>query len=117
MSSQLWHEDTPKQFDTTDIQNLGWAKRLTYIASGKSIPMVGRLHSELFNQERYMISDAEITVELTLAKDTFYLMSSHTESGKYKTAINDAKLYVPYVQLSEKTMDEIKSQLKTKPMI
>ena len=78
--------------------------------------MIGRLHSEIFNQERYMISDVEIGVELTLAKDTFYIMSSHDGTGKYKLKINHAQLYVPYVQVAAKTVEEIEKSLETEPV-
>ena len=115
MTAQLWYADTPKCFDTIGDDNEGFQKR-NLLSSLSNVPMIGRLHSEIFNQERYMISDVEISVELTLGKDTFYIMSSHDGTGKYKLKINHAQLYVPYVQVAAKTVDDIEKSLESKPV-
>ena len=48
MTSQLRHEDRTGYFDKTSSTNTGFAKRA--VLAGRSIPLIGRLHSELFNR-------------------------------------------------------------------
>ena len=117
MTAQLWYKDTPRQhIESCSADNLGWKARNERNKLG-NIPMIGRLHSDIFNQERYFINDVTISVELTLAKPTFSIMADDTGTDKHTVKIKDAKLYVPYVQLADKTMEEINTTLKTKPMI
>ena len=116
LTAQLWYPDTGAQFDTLSGTNKGFEKRQKKTLLDLDIPMIGRLHSELFNQERYMISDVEIGVELTLAKDTFYIMSSHEGTGKYRLKISQARLSVPYVQVAAKTVEDIEKALETTPV-
>ena len=113
MTSQLWFEDVPGKFD--EVANTGFLKRAK--AAESNIQLIGKLHSELFNQDRYMLNDVKLSVELVLAKDTFYMMSTNRGTGKYVTKINDAALYIPYVQIAEREMESIQKTLQTKPAI
>jgi len=111
MTGQGWYKDTAKLFDTAEDKNLGWKKRKS-IAGLNAVQLIGPLHSELFNQERYMLSDVEVSVELTLNKETLYFMAEEEGSKKYIIKIKDAKIYVPYVQVSQKIMEEIQQSKK-----
>jgi len=116
MTAQFWYPDTPKLFDKVEgTTNKGFKKRQD--ESRKTLPLIGKLHSELFNQERYFINDVNINIELTLAKLPFYFMANETNPSKYKMEIKDAKIYVPYVQVSEKTMEDIEKQLQKTPVL
>jgi len=116
MTSQFWYPDTPKYFDSiTGADNKGFKKRQD--ESRKTLQLIGKLHTELFNQERYFINDVNINIELTLAKLPFYFMANETNPEKYKMQIKDARIYVPYVHVSEKTMDEIEETLKKTPVL
>lgn len=116
MTSQFWYPDTAGQFDTLGDNNKGFKIRKE-LGKLTTVPLIGKLHSELFNQERYFVNNVNISVELTLAKLAFFYMANETDPSLYRMTIKDAKLYVPYVQLAQKTMDEIKEDLKKKPAL
>jgi len=116
MTAQCWYADTPKHFDVveTDGGNKGFKTRQELRGL---LPLIGKLHSELFNQERYFINDVNINIELTLAKLPFYYMAKSELPAKYKMEIKDAKIYVPYVHVSEKTMKDIEERLQKTPVL
>ena len=115
MTAQGWYVDTPKHFDVVEgVDNKGFKTRQELRGV---VPLIGKLHSELFNQERYFINDVNINIELTLAKLPFYYMANETNPAKYKMEIKDAKIYVPYVHVSEKTMKDIEERLQKTPVL
>ncbi len=100
--------------------NPGFGKRARHFGD-TAHGMIGKLHSELFNQERYLLNGVEVKVKLTLAKPKFFLMTREVKNGSpvpvdsYMIKIKDARMYVPYVHVSEKAMDEINTTLKKSP--
>lgn len=120
MTAQLWYQnqgDNKNSFDATI--NKGLVKRSAYFGTYTQ-DLIGKLHSELFNQERYLINGVEVKVKLTLAKPKFFLQSNMKKDSKpveYKIKIKDARMYVPYVHLSETTMEEINETLEDKPAV
>lgn len=123
MTAQMWYKNGA--FNSTDkVQNPGFAKRAKFFGSREK-GMIGRLHSELFQQNRYLINGVEVKVKLNIGKPGFFLMSGAKKKGgsapvdndAFKFIITDAKMYVPYVHLAEKAMDEIEKQLEKKPVV
>ncbi len=121
MTAQGWYKDTANSFDQANATlNKGWEKRAQFFGT-ESQGLIGTLHSELFNQHRYLIDDVEVKVQLTLAKPKFFLISAMKDGNnkalEYKIKIKDARMYVPYVHLSEKAMNEIQDTLKKKDAV
>ena len=163
MTAQLWHKNGA--FNSTDIgMNPGFAWRAGWFGN-REHGMIGKLHSDLFQQDRYLLNGVEVKVKLSLGKPGFFLMSNErkkvpkkktetndttttddetndttttddkTENNDettnddeeedgplvdndfYKFKITDAKMYVPYVHVSDKAMDDIEKQLEKKPAV
>ena len=55
--------------------------------------MIGRLHADIFFQERYMLNEVGVKITLVRSKDAFCLM------GTAKTKILHASLFVRKVKL------------------
>jgi len=120
MTAQGWYPDTPKVAYFHDVKNKGWATRKdrTYCKTdGQDSEFLGKLHVDLLNQERYLIPGVKIKIELTMAKPAFFINAKHTSTAGYTTSMNSAALHVPYVQLSDKSMTEIKETLKKTPVL
>jgi len=120
MTAQGWYPDTPKNSIIPDATNKGWETRKdrTYCKTdAQDSEFLGKLHVDLLNQERYLIPGVKIRIELTMAKPAFFIFSKHTSTAGYSTSINNAALRVPYVQLSDKSMTEIKETLKKTPVL
>ncbi|XP_033755835.1 uncharacterized protein F54H12.2-like [Pecten maximus] len=58
---------------------------------------MGRLHSDLFAQERYLVNNVNMKITLTRSKDVFCLMG---EDKEFKVVIKDIYLNVRKVRLS-----------------
>ena len=121
MTAQGWYKDSANSFDQANATlNKGWGKRAQFFGA-EAQGLIGTLHSELFNQQRYLVDGVEVKVQLTLGKPKFFLISAMKDSNnknvEYKIKIKDARMYVPYVHLSEKAMDEIQEGLKKKDAV
>ncbi|XP_045186016.2 uncharacterized protein F54H12.2-like [Mercenaria mercenaria] len=79
---ELWDKDTAThmQDNTRDGNNDGWKRRRTRIAESKSCELTGRLHLDLFLQEKYLPNGIEIRPKLNRASTNFCLMG--TAEGK-----------------------------------
>ena len=53
LSALLWHHNTSEHFDIRGAINLGYTKRKALAAENKEIGMLGKLHLDLFFQNRY----------------------------------------------------------------
>jgi len=119
MTSQLWYKNGAFNNTTT---NAGYKARGKHFGS-EPYGMIGKLHSELFNQERYLLNGVEVKVKMTLAKPKFYLMSNEKKDNvtvpndSYKIKIIDAKMYVPYVHVNKETMMDIEKNIEKKPAV
>lgn len=95
----LWYEDTAKKMDTTDESNSGFHKRQEFTKESKAVEMIGHLHGDIFNQEKFLVNGVELTVKLVRSKESFNLMSS-TVDAKFKVNIIDATLIVRKVRIN-----------------
>lgn len=91
MSTVLWCDDTAGKMDMTTDENLGLKKRKELVKGGGSIDLIGHLHCDVMNQDRFLINGVELRLRLVRAKDTFCLMDS---TGMYKLHILDASLLI-----------------------
>ena len=61
--------------------------------------MIGRIHSDILFQDRYMLNEVKVKVRLVRNKDSFFLMSGEANPS-YKVKLISAVLLVRKVQLS-----------------
>lgn len=106
LTAGMWLDDTPKQFDSLPIstadsatqKNKGLAVRQSMMASGKMVDLIGYLHSDIFNQEKFLLNGVELRLRLVRSRDAFCLMDA---SGKdYTVHITAASLIVRRVKIS-----------------
>ena len=84
----------------TSMRRMGYlqlifSKALT--AQSKSVQMMGKLHLDLFCQEKYLLNHVNLKIKLRRSRDVFALMA---DADTYKIKIKDLALFVRYVQLS-----------------
>lgn len=89
----LWYEDTAGKMDSTDETNKGFIKRQELASESKEIEMIGHLHGDLFNQEKFLINGVDMCVKLVRSRENFNLMSSSVDT-KLKVSITDATLII-----------------------
>ncbi|XP_031342035.1 uncharacterized protein F54H12.2-like [Photinus pyralis] len=98
LGCSLWHNDTPKQMDTLTADNKGFAIRQNATKLGKMVEMVGHVHADLFNQEKFLINGVEMKVKFVRSRDTFSLMAA--AGSTYKVKVVDASLLVRRMKIN-----------------
>lgn len=89
----LWYQDTAGKMDSADEKNEGFVKRRELACESKEIEMIGHLHGDIFNQEKFLINGVEMSVKLVRSRESFNLMAS-TADLKFKVCITDATLII-----------------------
>ncbi|XP_046337264.2 uncharacterized protein F54H12.2-like [Haliotis rufescens] len=75
-----------------DARNTGVRTRRNLIVPTKEVELTGRLHSDLFLQERYLLDVVPMKLELLQSPDEFFFMCA--ADGVYKIALTKAEFYV-----------------------
>ena len=101
LTSQLWYKDTARHMDATNVDggNTGLNERRRYIAESRILEMMGRLHVDLFLQDRFLLNGVSVKIRLVRSKDAFSLMAGG-ENPDYKVQIVDAVLFARKAVLS-----------------
>ncbi|CAK1552208.1 unnamed protein product [Leptosia nina] len=89
----LWYEDTCGKMNSTDNDNKGFVKRQAFVSESKEVEMIGHLHGDLFNQEKFLINGVEMSIKLVRSRETFNLMAASNDL-KLKICITDASLII-----------------------
>jgi hypothetical protein len=66
-------------------------------ALSKSVQMMGKLHLDLFCQDKYLLNHVDLKIKLRRSRDAFALVA---DAANYKIKIKEMPLYVRKVQLS-----------------
>lgn len=90
LTSVLWYNDSATKMDDMDA-NSGLTNRKYLLTAGKSVDLLGHLHCDIFNQERFLLNGVEMRMRLVRTNDAFCLMST---SKEYKIRIVEASLLV-----------------------
>ena len=101
LTSQLWYKDTAGHMDATldNGGNAGLAERRKYTAESRVVEMMGRLHVDLFPQDRFLLNGVSVKIRLVRSKDTFSLMADGVNTD-FKVQIVDAILFARKAVLS-----------------
>jgi len=73
---------------------MGWRK--SFINGSRSVDMIGRIHADLFFQDRYILNEVNVKIKFIRNRDTFSLIEEHEN----RIIIESAILYVRKVKLS-----------------
>jgi hypothetical protein len=97
--------------DKTTAASKGFTSRNALTAQSKSVQMMGKLHLDLFCQEKYLLNHVDLKIKLRRSRDVFVLMA---DADNYKIKIKDLALFVRNVQLSPVVrMGHVKALEKT----
>ena len=98
LTSALYYKDTGGNMDSVDFQNdvnRGLAKRREFSSNSSTFDMMGRLHADIFFQDRYMLNEVGAKIKLVRSKDIFCLMGATA----CKVKILHASVFVRKVKL------------------
>ncbi|XP_069098266.1 uncharacterized protein F54H12.2-like [Pleurodeles waltl] len=100
LSAGLFYKDTQAHFEDTafDGDNNGFKKRAGFAAGSRQFDLLGRIHSDLFFQEKLLVNGVDLKIKLNCNKDAFCLVSG--DAVQYKLVILSASLVVKRVKVS-----------------
>ena len=100
LTSSLYYKDEAEKFDSLDLDgnnaNAGFVWRNQFISQSRSVDMIGRIHADLFLQDRYILNEVNVKIKLIRSRDQFSLMGM----DDYKVVVEKAILYIRKVKLS-----------------
>ena len=84
---------------TVNAGNLGLVERGRYLAESRVVNMMGRLHVDLFIQDKFLLNGIDVKIRLVRSKDAFSLMADG-QNPDYKVRIVEATLFARKAVLS-----------------
>jgi hypothetical protein len=105
LTTELFYKDeagkmdkpNPLAADGADI-NGGLTKRTRFTTRSREVDLVGRIHTDIFFQQRYMLNEVNTKIKLTRSKDSFCLMAIGDQAFRVK--ITGAALLIRKVKIS-----------------
>lgn len=88
LTSVLWYRDTPEHMEAAD--NEGLKKRRNFTSRSKIVAMEGHIHSDIFNQEKFLLNGVELKLKFIRSRPEFHLIGN----ANYKTSILEANLWI-----------------------
>ena len=107
-AGDLWSNDTPGEFNTRaqDGNNEGFKDRFQAITTSKTVELFGRLHLDLFQQEKYLPNGIEIRLRLNRTPVNFCLIAADGAEAA-KIVIEHISLNVRNVELLPVVSNEL----------
>ena len=104
LTSSLWYKDTAGHMDVTHVRadlatNLGLVKRTSFTNRSHIVDMLGRIHGDVFFQERLLLSNLNVHIRLTRSDNRFAIMGDGADLN-YKVVITKAELLVRKVRVA-----------------
>ena len=105
LTTAMFYKDTPGKMDAVNPvaddadANLGLKARYAFTKNSNTVDMIGPIHSDLFFQDRLLLSGVNLRLKLNRAKNSFCLVSSAV-NPQFKVVITQAILYVRKVKVA-----------------
>jgi len=101
LTSELFYADESGRMDVVAFgaeaaKNNGLIKRAAFTATSNVVDMMGRIHADIFFQERYLVNEVTVKIKLVRSKDAFCIMSAND----HKAVVVKSILFVRKVKLS-----------------
>lgn len=102
LAASLWYKDTSGQMDSrnaaADGPNAGLAKRAAHVRGDRIVELLGRIHSDMFVQEKLLLNGVNVHVRLVRSSNRFVLMAA--DDGGFKMKIVKIALRARKVRLA-----------------
>ena len=98
LQASMWFKDTAEHMDAVTDSNVGFKQRSHFTALSNTFELLGYIHGDIFNQEKFLLSGVQLRIKLIPSKPEFCLMGEESAAGK--VVITDATLLVKKVDIS-----------------
>ena len=104
MTGSMYYKDTANNFNKINgTDNKGMVSRKQLISKSAEVELVGRIHSDIFHQPKYLLSYLDLRLKLVRSKEAFLLLTPENEQGEHtqhKVIITDASFFVRKIKVS-----------------
>ncbi|XP_021354323.1 uncharacterized protein LOC110450876 [Mizuhopecten yessoensis] len=97
LTGAMWHKDTAGKMDTQGNENLGYVARKAMTAGSRTVDLMGKIHADVFAQERYLVNNVDVEINMSRSKDVFCLNAA---DDTFKAVVQDICLYARKVRLN-----------------
>ena len=98
LTSALYYQDTAVQLDSRDeTLNAGFKKRHDHAHQGRVVDMEGRLHCDIFHQNRLLMNGVDVKIRLIPSKSSFNLIGP---DDTYRSIITHASFFARKIRLN-----------------
>ncbi|XP_067941917.1 uncharacterized protein F54H12.2-like [Watersipora subatra] len=98
LTMSLYSKDTPGQMDDIADANTGLVARREFTDESKTVPLICKLHSDIFLQKRLLLNGVDMRIKLIRNSDKFVLMGANNSTHKLK--ITAASFFVRKVKVN-----------------
>lgn len=91
LTAELFYKDTAGSMNSIDGSNAGFTKRADMFKLSSSVDMMGRLHVDMFHQDRLLMNMVDLKIKLIRSKPEFCLIG---KPGAYKVVLEHVSLFV-----------------------
>jgi hypothetical protein len=105
-----YYKDKHDKLNVLADDNTGFKARRDLLETSKTVELIGKIHSELFTQDRLLLNHVDLKLVFTRHNDDFCLMSA--ADGAYKIEIVDAWLNIRRNTLSSHKANQMESLLQ-----
>lgn len=100
LSSECFFKDTAGRMNVFDVENAlpneGFNQRADMFKLSASVDMIGRLHLDIFHQERLLLNMVDMKIKLIRSKPEFCLLGD----GTFRVCLEYVSLFVRKVRVS-----------------
>jgi len=91
LTSSLFYKDQAGRMDVVDFGeaalNTGLWNWSRFTRGSRAVDMVGRIHADIFFQNRYLPNKVNVKIKLVMSRNSFCLMSANAFQAKINSAI------------------------------
>lgn len=77
---------------------MGLDKRKALFGEGATVELIGKIHSDMMNQQKYLLNNVDLRIVMSLNKPEFYMLEGAAQSSQM--VITDATLFINHVTIS-----------------
>ncbi|XP_046602256.1 uncharacterized protein F54H12.2-like [Neodiprion lecontei] len=101
LSSALWYDSEDGVSDVYDADAVGadrgFIERKRIMSNARTVDLIGHLHCDVFNQDKFLINGVELRLRLVRLRDSFCIMEAE---NRHKLHILETSLLVRRMKIS-----------------
>lgn len=98
LTMALYNKDKAGAMDNYEANNTGLVNRRAFTAESKTVPLICKIHSDIFFQKRLLLNGVDMKIKLVRNSDKLVLMAA--DGSDFKLKITNASLFVRKVKVN-----------------